>query len=74
MGYSATEPFHDPSADEFARFSTDTSEVICQALRIAQCALQLQIAWHAGSINSDAAMTTLECEISEALRLFVLSK
>lgn len=43
-------------------------DVVCRALHVALCAVQLQIGWHAGVIGGDAAMAALEQEIQALTR------
>jgi|HubBroStandDraft_4_1064222.scaffolds.fasta_scaffold109385_1 hypothetical protein len=56
------------SADCLALASAGASDLTCMALRVALCAVQIQIAWHSGVISASAAMVTLQQEMAEVLR------
>jgi hypothetical protein len=40
------------------------AELSCEALKVALCAIQLYIAWHAGVISAEVAMEGLDREIA----------
>jgi hypothetical protein len=41
------------------------AEVSCEALKVALCAVQMYIAWHAGVISAEIAMGGIDREIGE---------
>jgi hypothetical protein len=46
--------------------SSFASDMTCKALRVASCAVMVQVAWHAGAITATKAMTILQREVSRS--------
>jgi hypothetical protein len=66
MRLGETQTISEPRGENVTPLRIDDSDLMCRALHVALCAVQLHIAWHSGVMSGNAAMAALEQEIRRA--------